>query len=416
MTGAKEALTDKTVTRLSLARASEKPRLRIALIGGRGVIGKYSGIEGYYEEVGSRLAAAGHDVTEYCRSYFTPRQDEHNGMRLVRLPTVRSKHFETVIHTLLSTLHVLFRPCDIVHYHALAPALFSSLPRLAGKKTAVTVQGLDWQRTKWGNIAAAVLRLGELSAIRLPVATMVVSGTLQSHFWHRHHAETRYVPNGAVLRERRQAAKIQEWGLAPGMYILFLGRFSPEKNCPLLIEAYERMDTQVKLVLAGGSQRSDSYSQELRRHESDRVRLLDYVSGDGFEELLTNAMLFVLPSDLEGLSLALLEAMGAGLCVFANDIPENRELVSGAGFLFRPGDVSDLERMLRLLIEDPDVREAAGKAAKLRIQEHYLWPKVAAEIEQVYLEMMGWKGVIKASPKRPVELPTFARAGKERAA
>jgi glycosyltransferase involved in cell wall biosynthesis len=145
------------------------------------------------------------------------------------------------------------------------------------------------------------------------------------------------------------------------MYILFLGRFSPEKNCHLLIQAYERMDTQVKLVLAGGSPYADAYSQELRRHATDQIRLLDYVSGDPFEELLTNAMLFVLPSDLEGLSLALLEAMGAGLCVLASDIPENRELVGGAGFLFRPGDASDLERMLRLLIEDPDVREAGGR-------------------------------------------------------
>ena len=200
------------------------------------------------------------------------------------------------------------------------------------------------------------------------------------------------------------------------MYILFLGRFSPEKNCHILIQAYERMDTEVKLVLAGGSPYADAYSQEWRRHATDHVRLLDYVSGDPFEELLTNAMLFVLPSDLEGLSLASLEATAAGLCVLASDIPENRELVAGAGFLFRPGDASDLERMLRLLIEGLDVREAAGKAAKLRIQEHYLWPKVAAEIEQVYLEMMGWKGMIKTSPKRPVEIPTFARAETERVA
>jgi glycosyltransferase involved in cell wall biosynthesis len=120
------------------------------------------------------------------------------------------------------------------------------------------------------------------------------------------------------------------------------------------------------------------------------VRLLDYVSGDAFDELLTNAMLFVLPSDLEGLSLALLEAMGAGLCVLASDIPENRELVDGAGFLFRPGDGADLQRMLRLLMADREVREAAGKAAKQRIQEQYLWPKIVQEVEETYLETIGW--------------------------
>ena len=373
-----------------LVPATSKPRLRVAFIGGRGVIGKYSGIEGYYEEVGRRLAATGHEVTVYCRTFFTPLQSEHNGMRLVRLPTVRSKHFETVLHTALSTLHVLFRPCDIVHYHTLGPALFSFIPRLVGKKTAVTVQGLDWQRKKWGLVARTVLRLGEKAALWCPDTTMVVSRTLWSYFREQYGAETRYVANGALLRERRPARRILEWGLRPEHYVLFLGRFSPEKNCHLLIEAYHGIDTQENLVLAGGGNPSDAYYQDILRHASDRVRLLDYVSGDAFDELLTNAMLFVLPSDLEGLSLALLEAMGAGLCVLASDIPENRELVDGTGFLFRPGDGTDLQRMLRLLLADREVRETAGKAAKQRIQEQYLWPKIAQEVEQTYLETIGW--------------------------
>jgi glycosyltransferase involved in cell wall biosynthesis len=356
------------------------------------VIGKYSGIEGYYEEVGGRLAATGHEVTVYCRTFFTPLQRDHNGMRLVRLPTVRSKHLETALHTALSTLHVLFRPCDIVHYHTLGPALFSLVPRLVGKRTAVTVQGLDWKRKKWGRAASAVLRLGERAAVWCPDTTMVVSRTLRSYFQEQYRAETRYIANGALLRERRPANKILEWGLRPAGYVLFLGRFSPEKNCHLLINAYAGIETEVQLVLAGGGSRRDAYYHEILGHASNRVRLLEYVSGDAFDELLTNAMLFVLPSDLEGLSLALLEAMGAGLCVLASDIPENRELVEGAGFLFRPGDQADLQRMLRVLMANQDLREKAGKAARQRIQEQYLWPKIAQEIEQTYLEMMGWPG------------------------
>jgi len=171
-------LYEQMTTRVS-TRIATKPPVRVAFIGGRGVISKYSGIEAYYEEVGRELAALGCEVTVYCRSYFTPGLATHNGMRLVRLPTVRSKHFETVIHTLLSTLHVMFTSNDIVHYHALGPALFSFLPRLAGKKTIVTVQGLDWQRKKWGRLAACTLRLGEIAAVRLPNKTMVVSRTLQ---------------------------------------------------------------------------------------------------------------------------------------------------------------------------------------------------------------------------------------------
>jgi glycosyltransferase involved in cell wall biosynthesis len=143
--------------------------------------------------------------------------------------------------------------------------------------------------------------------------------------------------------------------------------------------------------MAGGSLPSDPYSKQLYRHATDRIRLMNYVSGDAFEELLTNAMLFVLPSDIEGLSLALLESMGAGLCVLASDIPENRELVDGAGFTFKKGDIADLERMLRLLINDSEARNDAGRRAKQRIQDEYLWDKFAAQVQQVYLDLYGCK-------------------------
>jgi len=380
--------------------ASQKKVLRVAFIGGRGVISKYSGIEAYYEEVGKRLAGMGHHVTAYCRTYFTPRVGEHNGIRVVRLPTIRSKNLETLLHTFLSTLHVLTQPCDVVHYHALGPALFSFIPRLAGKKTVVTVQGLDWQRKKWGRIASAVLRFGERAAVSFPTSTMVVSRTLRQHYWDRHGVETLYVPNGGLLRDRRFPDKVLDWGLEPGNYILFLGRFSPEKGCHLLVEAYERLATDTKLVMAGASSYCDGYSHQLRTHASERIKMLDRVSGEDLDELLTNAMLFVLPSELEGLSLALLDAMGAGLCVLTSDVPENREAVEDAGFTFRRGDVADLADRLQFLIANPAVREAAGVAAKRRIREQYQWTKVAAEIERVYFEMMGWN-LTETAAKKP---------------
>jgi glycosyltransferase involved in cell wall biosynthesis len=383
----------------------QKRILRVAFIGGRGVFSKYSGIETYYEEVGAQLAGMGHHVTAYCRTYFTPPGGQHKGMQIIRVPTIRSKHLETLVHTFLSTLHVLTQPCDVVHYHALGPALFSFIPRLAGKKTVVTVQGLDWKRQKWGRIASTVLRLGERAAVRLPAHTMVVSKALQNHYKASYQAKTSYVPNGGVLRDRRLPEKIVEWGLEPGEYILFLGRFSPEKGCHLLIEAYEKLNTDIKLVMAGASSYCDEYSRQLRTHVSDRIKILDWVSGEAMDELLTNAMLFVLPSDLEGLSLALLDAMGAGLCVLSSDVPENREAVADAGFTFRSGDVGDLADRLRFLIANPTVREAAGLAAKRRVREHYRWPQIAAEIERVYFETIGGEVT-----ERPAKKPS-GRAG-----
>jgi glycosyltransferase involved in cell wall biosynthesis len=385
------------------------PKLRIAFLGGRGVISKYSGIESYYEEVGKNLAAMGHEVTVYCRTYFTPPVPEHNGMKLVRLPTVRSKHLETVVHTFLSTCHALTCSYDVVHYHALGPALFSWFPRIRGMKTAVTVQGLDWQRKKWGKFASTVLRLGERASAWLPNQTMVVSRVLQERYRTTHENETNYIPNGGVLRDRNTPRKILEWGFEPGRYVLFLGRFSPEKGCHLLVRAFELIETDVKLVMAGASSYCDEYSRELRTHASEKIRMLDWISGETLDELLTNAMIFVLPSELEGLSLALLDAMGAGLCVLTSDIPENREVVDGAGFTFRTGDAEDLAQRLQFLIANPGLRSAAADQARKKIEEQYQWHNIARQIEKVYYEMLGFP--ILAENEVPVEkadVPTVA--------
>jgi glycosyltransferase involved in cell wall biosynthesis len=398
----KLALPDKKRHPAAAMVGATQPRLRVAFIGGRGVISKYSGVEGYYEEVGRRLVEMGHHVTVYCRTYFTPPLKEHNGMRLVRLPTLRSKHLDTLVHTFLSTAHVLFTGCDIVHYQCLGPALFSFIPRLLGKKTVVSVQGLDWQRRKWAPIASLVLRLGEQASVRLPSATIVVSKNLQTHYNSRYRNQVTYVPNGTIIRGKRSISRLTKWGLTAGQYILFLGRFSPEKNCHLLIQAYEKIQTPVKLVLAGGSSHSDVYAGELRNRQTDNIRFLDWISGDALDELLTNAMLFALPSDIEGLSLALLDAMGAGVCVLTSDIAENCELVEGAGFTFKRGNVNDLERMLRWLISDSQARAVAAKIAQERVRKHYLWAVIAKEVERTYFRTMGRQDVRVTLPESPI--------------
>jgi len=379
---------------LSFPVAPEPPRprrsVRVAFIGGRGVVSKYSGIESYYEQAGHELARLGHEVTVYCRSYFTPPMNTHNGMRVRRLPTIRSKHLETVVHTLLSTVHAMTSDYDVIHYHCLGPALFSFLPRLAGKKTVVTVQGLDWQRGKWGRIASRILRWGEAAAVSSPDATMVVSRTLQQHYRQQYKRDTIYVPNGATLAPRRLPRRLIEWDLLPDNYVLFLGRFSPEKNCHLLINAFDQLHTGMKLVLAGGSSHSDAYAESLRRHESDHIRFLPWVSGSNLEELLANAALFVLPSEIEGLSLALLDAMAAGVCVLTSDIPENNEVVDGAGFTFHRGDQDDLERMLDLLVHNPELRRESANRGRERIHGQYLWPEIARSIEKAYYNVLGW--------------------------
>lgn len=382
--GRRNALTQTGPQASAEARISEPPRLRIAFIGGRGVAGKYSGIETCCEELGARLAGMGHTVTAYCRSYFTAKLPQYRGMRIVRLPTIRSKHLETLIHTFLSTIHACFSNCDVVHYHTLGPSLFSFLPRMFGKKTIVSVQGLDWQRKKWGRIARLALKLCEWTSARLPSATVGVSRTLQEYYRSRYAKNCAYVPNGTQMRERRAGDYLRRNGLKADGYVLFLGRFSPEKNCDLLIEAFEKLDTPMKLVLAGGSSHTDDYVARLQQRQSDRIKILTWISGDALEEVLTHAALFVLPSDLEGLSLALLDAMGAGVCALTSDTPENIEALGDAGFTFRRGDVNDLQRMLALLLPDPVLREDVGRRGQARIRREYLWEEVAKEMNAVY--------------------------------
>ncbi len=371
------------------AEPEKTSAIRIAFIGGRGIMSQYSGIETFYEEAGSRLTGLGHTVTAYCRNYFTPDgQSMHRGIRIVRLPTIRSKHLDTFVHTLLSTVHACFSDHDIVHFHTLGPALFAGLPRLFGKKTVVSVQGLDWQRKKWSWFARQVLEAGEWASAHLPNQTIVVSQTLKNYYRQRYSKEVARVPNGTEIREPRTGSALAQFGMTSGEYVLFLGRFSPEKNCHLLIEAFERIDTRLKLVFAGGSSHTDDYAARLRKHASDKIRFLDWLSGSALEEVLTNAALFVLPSDLEGMSLALLDAMGAGICVLASDIPENREAIADAGFTFRRGDVDHLRQMLTMLLADEDLRRAAGRRAKERIRQEFLWEGVAPGLERIYLKLM----------------------------
>jgi glycosyltransferase involved in cell wall biosynthesis len=258
----------------------------------------------------------------------------------------------------------------------------------------VTVQGLDWQRKKWGRVARTVLATGEWAAGRFPNRTMVVSRALQRHYQLKYGWRTAYVPNGTVLRSGAGTDTLRDRGLTPDGYTLYLGRLSPEKNCDLLVRAYSQVATDMPLVLAGGSSYSDEYMRELHKYESDRIRFLGWTSGTALEELLTHATLFVLPSDLEGMSLALLDAMGAGVCVLTSDIPENCEAVEGTGFTFRAGDESDLQRMLEMLLAQPGLRQKMGRAAQRRAEQRYLWQSVAEQVAVIYSELVD-------GPKKP---------------
>jgi glycosyltransferase involved in cell wall biosynthesis len=362
--------------------------LKIAMLGQKGIPATYGGIERHVEELGMRLVERGHEVTVYCRPYYTKMQGTYKGMRLQNIPSVRTKHLDTATHCALALPHILMQDYDIVHFHALGPSLFANVPRLRGTRTVVTVHGLDWQREKWGKFATWVLKKCETTSVTHPDRTIVVSKALREHFRRAHGSHVTYIPNGTVLPNVRKAEKIVDMGLDPGNYILFVGRLVPEKGAHYLLDAYSKMDTELELVVAGGTSFSTDYVESLHEKGGDRVRFLGYVYGDVLDELYSNARVFVLPSDIEGLPIALLEAMSFGNCCLTSDIDENLEVVGDCGATFRQGDVDDLAKKLSGLLENPTKCSSIGDRARRHVLETYDWDGVTLHTEAIYYTLL----------------------------
>jgi len=312
------------------------------------------------------------------------------------------------VHTVLSTADVCFRRVDLVQFHALGSSPFAWVPRLFGKRTIVSVRGLDWQRAKWGWIARFYLRFCESTSMWCPDATAVVSRTLQEHFQARFGRPVRYIPNGVVRTEPRPSRILGRYGLEPRRYFLYAGRLSPEKGLHVAIEAHEGVEG-VRLALAGGSSYSESYMRSLREQGGDRVVFTGFLTGEPLEEIYSNALAFLLPSRMEGLSVALLEAMAYGLPVIASDIPENRELVDECGgYLFRLDDVADLRRVLTGVARAPEAARELGLRARERVRARFDWDRIAAETAAFYREVMAGSGrapVARTSGSAPGSAP-----------
>lgn len=367
--------------------------LRVAMIGQKGYPPIHGGIEKHVAELATRLGPMGIGVDIYSRPHYSPDSGpaELAEVNVVKLPSIPTKHLDAITHTVLSTGHALFRDADIVHYHALGPGLLSGVPRwLAGKKTVVTVHGLDWQRDKWGSFARNVLRVGESASVGLPDATIVVSKALREHYLKEHKRATSYIPNGIVKPTYRPPEMMMGQGIE-GPFVLFVGRLVPEKGCHLLLEAWSRLPAKVRntyrLVIAGDAGFTPGYVEKLKEMAPEGVDFLGYIHGPLLDELYTNAEMLVLPSTLEGLSITLLEGMSYALCCLVSDIPPNVEASAGHGVLFRSGDAGDLSSKLASILEDAKLRESLGASGQIHAIEHYSWDRVAQLTADLYREI-----------------------------
>jgi len=358
------------------------------MLGSRGIPVTYSGIEKALEEICPRLVQRGHQVTVYTQSDALYDQDLFEGVRIKRVPAIHTKHLETLTRVGISLWQEIFSQSDVVHFHALGPAVFSYIPRIFSKKTVVTVHGLDWQREKWGWFARQFLKAGEYASARFPDATIVVSPVLQEYYDTRYDVQTVCIPNGVRIPVAREANRmIKEYALTPKNYLLFVSRLVPEKGCHYLIEAFKRLETNMKLVIAGGSGHTDAYVERLHvlGRDDPNIIFTGQVSGELLAQLFSNAYLYILPSSIEGLPLSLLEAMSYGLCVVTSDIPENVSVTEGIyGYSFRNKDVDDLTRTLERLLRQPERVRVIGQAARRHVTEKYDWEYITDQTEAVY--------------------------------
>lgn len=361
-----------------------KLRLKIVMFGLKG-IPFTAGVEVMVEELGSRLVKRGHDVTVLVRPHYTPRSlTEYRGMHLVHLPSIPTKNFDAISHSFLSVFKSVSLNPDVVHIHSTGNSIFSFFPRWFGIPTVVTSHGLDWQRAKWGKLARWYLKMTDFTTCIFPTATVVVSRRLQTYYHEHYGRSATYIPNGASQVNRIPPDEIKKYGLAGNDYILFASRLVPEKGCHYLLEAFQKLDTPLKLVIAGDDNTDREYIKLLKKLAPPNVIFTGFVKGKLLEELLSNAYLYVLPSEIEGLSVGLIEAMNYQNCVLVSDISENLEVIGNAGMTFKNKSVADLMEKMTYIVNNPKYVEEQRHASYQSIQSQYNWEEVADQYEQLY--------------------------------
>ena len=340
------------------------------------------------------MAQDGHKITCYNRSGHHvsgaefDKKNEYEGICQKSVPTIEKKGLAAVSSSFFAALYSAFGKYDVVHIHAEGPAFFSWLPKMFGKRVVVTIHGIDWQREKWqSGLGSKFIHQGEKNAAKYADEVIVLSKGVQDYFKETYGRETHFIPNGVNRPQIREASLITDkFGLKKDSYILFLGRLVPEKGIRYLVEAFKNVKTDKKLVIAGGSSDTDSFMEELKdlAKGDDRILFTGFVQGAMLDELYSNAYIYTLPSDLEGMPLSLLEAMSYGNCCLVSDIPECAEVVEDKALIFKKSDVEDLREKLQEACDHPEMVMKMKNQAADFICEKYNWDEVVKKTMKLY--------------------------------
>jgi len=371
--------------------------IRIGIVGSRGIPGNYGGFETCAEELATRLAGRGHEVTVYCcRPYSRTRETTWRGVRRVVLPTVRLKSLEKLVHSVLSLVHAAVSAPDIVLVLGIAAGPFCFIPRLTRSRVVVNTDGLEWRRRKWGRLASAYLRFAE-RAVGAAADHLVTDALCVREYYRTvHHRETSFIPYGARKAPAKSSGVLRALGVEPDGYVLYVSRFDPENNALLVRRAYERVRTDLPLLMVGSAPFADDYVRDVRDTRDRRIRFPGAIYGDGYLELQANAAVYIQASEVGGTHPALVEALGLGRCIVANDVPEHREVLEGAG-LYYDGSAEGLRGRLQEAIDDAGLRTAC--AAGLRaLAGRYDWDDITGEYEQLFEQLTGRPAPEEARP------------------
>jgi exopolysaccharide biosynthesis WecB/TagA/CpsF family protein len=355
--------------------------LRVAILGTRGVPANYGGFETFAEQLGKRLVHSGHEVTVYGRDLFVPRKARsYLGMRIVRLPAPQSKYFETVIHTLFSAFHALTQHYDIIYVcnSANVPAVI--LLRMFGKRVVLNVDGLEWKRRKWSGVGRAYYRVCAWTAARLPVHVVTDALVIQEYYKTAYGRETTYFPYGTELEPVADDGTLARLGLEPGRYVLYVSRLEPENNAHVVIEAYASVKTDLPLAVVGDAPYASGYIASLRATDDPRVLFLGAVYGVGYRVLRSHATAYVQATEVGGTHPALVEAMGFGNVVLANDVPEHRETL-GDGGLYYQGS-GELAARLQEVLDNKALADDLRRRAHDRARRLYSWDAISDSYEK----------------------------------
>lgn len=370
--------------------------MKIAMIGHKRIPSREGGVEVVVEELATRLVKEGHEVDVYNRKGKNVQDKnvdndkkkikEYEGVKIITIPTINMKGIDALLYSIIASFRVIFGKYDILHYHAEGSCAMLWLPHLFKKKIVVTIHGLDWQRAKWGGFATKYIKFGEKLAAKYADEIIVLSKGVQKYFKDTYNRETKFIPNGVNKPEIKQAKIIKEkYNLQKDDYILFLARIVPEKGVHYLIEAFKQIETNKKLVIAGGASHTNEYLEKIKKmvREDERIIMTGFVQGEELEELFSNCYLYCLPSDIEGMPLSLLEAMSYGCNCLVSDIEENIQITEDRATTFQKGNVKDLKEKLKQVIDNSEKRKEDNIDY---ITKKFNWGNVIRELIALYEE------------------------------